>query len=223
MAFRGRRSQNAGEHGIYGAVNGDAPGRLLLQHVLADDNQGKLGAVFQAKGGFSVDVWQSRLLNNKAWYMGNGGDGVGGAAFVQGWAEVNPQTYEVDTVGSFTMANSYLRGNYAPPVVGKTWTRTGGSVLGLRDVKEWLLVNTTFATERSASHFEENDIYLDRSPVLTCAHWQRKPPAQRPCPPGQGVPRVPVHAPTPATPTVHRQGPPTVAPPAAACCRPRRL
>ena len=139
-----------------------------------------------------MDVWQSRLLNNKAWYMDNGGDGIGGAAFVQGWAEVNPQTYEVDTVGSFTMANSYLRGNYAPPVVGKTYTRTGGSALALRDVKEWLLVNTTFATERSASDFLANDICADNSPLLTCQMWQGKEDvSQHPCPAGQGASALP--------------------------------
>ena len=124
MAFRGRRSQNVGEHGIYGAVNGDAPGRLLLQHVLADDNQGRNGAAIHTAGGFSVDVWQSRLLNNKAWYMSNGGDGTGGAVHAEGWAEVSHQTLELDRYGSLVMANSYLRGNYAPPKVAKTRART---------------------------------------------------------------------------------------------------
>ena len=71
-----------------------------------------------------MDVWQSRLLNNKAWYMSNGGDGTGGAVHAEGWAEVSHQTLELDRYGSLAMANSYLRGNYAPPKVAKTVVRT---------------------------------------------------------------------------------------------------
>ena len=125
LAFRGRRLQyGVNEPDKFGAVSGEAPGKLMAQHVLADDNQGRNGAAIHTAGGFSVDVWQSRLLNNKAWYMSNGGDGTGGAVHAEGWAEVSHQTLELDRYGSLVMANSYLRGNYAPPKVAKTVVRT---------------------------------------------------------------------------------------------------
>ena len=66
----------------------------------------------------------------------------------------------------------------------------GGSALALVDLKEWLVVNTTFATEESASSFSPSDIYLVNSPSLTCQAWQGvKDEAMRPCPAGQGARR----------------------------------
>ena len=86
-------------------LHGEAPGLLLLQHALAEDNEAKDGGVIGIRWGFSVDVWQSRFLDNRAWYLDGAGQGKGGVAYAAGRRTMT-ESGVVLTRGKFTVANS---------------------------------------------------------------------------------------------------------------------